>query len=344
MYDIPAEDASLHDICDINLELTNKGYWERFKTVKRFVTESLDKYDIYHFHSARTFIPFMAYSRWSFLPNWLGRYFDFLDMLDLPYLKSKGKKIVFQFWGCDIRSPAYEKQYPEAMCFVCDPEIQRIHCDKKLKAKILHFIRKYGDATLATGDLVACYNDFQWVRNAIDTSYWKPVDYEMIPEKFRLKQDGAVKIYHSFSKSDLRGDIKGTKAVMQAIEELKKEGHNAELMFFNYVPHDDIRYYQTQADIVVDQLKAGIYGNTGVECLSMGKPTICYFREEVDKMMTPACPVVRANTTTVKEELRRLIVDEQYRINVGEQSRQYAVKHHDVNVVGRKLEQVYYRL
>ena len=47
---------------------------------------------------------------------------------------------------------------------------------------------------------------------------------------------------------------------MPLIERLKAEGHDVELIFFHDVPNRDVRYYQAQADIVVDMLTFGWFG------------------------------------------------------------------------------------
>ncbi len=344
LYDVSAEDASLNAACDINLKLTAKGYLQRLMTTWRFVRRSLADYDIYHFHSGRTFIPLMAHSRWSFMPNRWGRLFDFLDFIDLPYLKQKRKKIVFQFWGCDIRDPRFEQRHDPTPCNVCSPAIRRRQCDLRLKNRIDRLTARYADLRLGTVDLLACYPDFKWVNNTIDTTDWQPLAYHAIPPAFRLRQNGKVKIYHSFSKSDVRGDIKGSRAIVRALKELRAEGHPVELIFCDYTPHRDIRYFQMQADIVVDQLRCGTFGNTGVECLSMGKPVVCYLRDDVSDRLPDACPVVPARPDTIKDVLRRLIVDDALRADIGRRSRRYARRHHDLSAVGRVLEGMYYQL
>lgn len=341
IYDVPQEDSGLHEGYDINLGLTGKGYMERLKTIARFVRQSLDRYDIYHFHSGRTFLPLLAVSRWSPAPRWLGRCLQFLDFLDLPYLKRKGKKLVFQFWGCDIRDPEFDRKYPDSACHVCPPDIQRAQCNREFKKKIDQLSRKYGDARLSSGDLNVRYEDFLWVENGIDTDEWKPLRMEEIPEPFRWKGNGGLRIYHSFAKLESRRDVKGTTEIREAVRQLNQEGHDLDLMFFDQVPHRDIRYYQAQADIVVDQLKCGHYGNTAVECLSMGKPVISFLREEVERLMPKDHPVVKADVFNVKEVLRDLVVRKEFREAVGRRSREYATAHHDIRVVGKRLEEIY---
>ena len=344
LFDLPPEDAHLHDQCDINLGLTAQTHWQRLKTIVRFLHRHVDDYDIFHFHSGRTFIPLMAFSRWSFVPNRVGRFIDFLDFLDLAYLKHKAKKIVFQFWGCDIRAPEFDRQYPDSACNVCPPEIQTVHCNRALKQKMNRLTRKYAHARISSGDLNVCFQDLRWVENIIDTDRWQPRPHADIPPALHAGRNGTIKIYHSFSKSDIRNDVKGTHYVFEAVEALKLEGHRVELMFFNYLPHDEIGYYQMQADIVVDQLKCGHYGNTAVECLSMGKPVICYLRPDVEAMMPAGHPIINANRRNLVDRLRHLVIDKQYRLEMGRRSRAFAVRNHGLAAVGQRLESIYYSL
>ena len=76
----------------------------------------------------------------------------------------------------------------------------------------------------------------------------------------------------------MRKEQKGSQYVYRAFERLKSEGYNIEYVYLNNIKSSDMRYYQIQADIVVEQLIYGWWGSTGVETMSLGKPVICYLR------------------------------------------------------------------
>ena len=67
-----------------------------------------------------------------------------------------------------------------------------------------------------------------------------------------------------------------------------------------------MKYYQVQADIVVEQLIYGWWGSTGVETMSLGKPVICYLRESQMKEFNnnypeiKSIPIVKANVFNIK--------------------------------------------
>ncbi len=72
--------------------------------------------------------------------------------------------------------------------------------------------------------------------------------------------------------------MKGTHVFVPLAERLKRQGLDVELMFFHDVPSTKIRYYQAQADIVLDQLTIGWFGANGRESLMLGKPVVCWLR------------------------------------------------------------------
>ena len=102
-----------------------------------------------------------------------------------------------------------------------------------------------------------------------------------------------------------------------------------------------MRFHQVQADVIVDQLIYGWYGSTSLEGLALGKPVVCYLRPSWRRYITAffpewaSCPIISATPETVFSELRKLVVDDQYRHQVGEESRRFAEKFLDVrkNVV-----------
>ena len=91
------------------------------------------------------------------------------------------------------------------------------------------------------------------------------------------------------------------------IEDLQRSGHDVELMFFTDVPNKELRFYQAQADIVVDMLTFGMFGAGVREAMMLGKPVVCYLRPEwLDSMRREVpeyvdeLPIVSATPETVR--------------------------------------------
>ena len=114
----------------------------------------------------------------------------------------------------------------------------------------------------------------------LDPLFWSP-DL-LIPTNYRLPLSSTtVKVYHSVGNFDVRTssggvNLKSTHVWVPVVDRLKSEGHDVEMIFFNDVPNKAVRYYQAQADVVVDMLTVGFFGANVREALMLGKPVICY--------------------------------------------------------------------
>jgi glycosyltransferase involved in cell wall biosynthesis len=129
---------------------------------------------------------------------------------------------------------------------------------------------------------------------------------------------------------------------------LKKEGVKVELIFFKDVPNKTLLYYLAQADIVVDMLTLGWFGANVREAMMMGKPSICFLRQEwLDSMhkeipeYIDELPVISATPETVYEVLKHLIGNAEERQEIGRRSREFAVKWHSGEAGAKRFDQIY---
>lgn len=208
-------------------------------------------------------------------------------------------------------------------------------------------IRKYFDMTIGTGSTPVTElstTNMKW--KVIDVDLWKPE--LLIPESHQVGKSPNLRILHSFSSigRDFEGrNIKGSPFIYQAVERLIDEGHQIEFMYLKDVPSNQMRFYQAQADIVVEQLRYGWWGSTGVETMALGKPVICYLRPswksfffenfpEYDKL-----PIIEATVDTIYDSLKLLIKDEEYRLRKGKESREFAEQHFNPVINTKSLEE-----
>jgi hypothetical protein len=190
------------------------------------------------------------------------------------------------------------------------------------------------------------------VVTALDPDTWTP---ELpIPEDLRIaRAANEILIYHAVGNYEVRRrakrDIKGTGALLAAVETLREEGFPVRLIFFTDVPSTTIKYYQAQADIVVDQLRYGRYGANARECLMLGRPVVGWIdgRQEDRDDVHPAlraCPIVKANVDTITDELRNLVRDRRLREDIGLQSRKFAIEWHGADICAERFEKIIDRI
>ena len=299
-----------------------------------FILKAAHEYDILHFHSLFGFTSH-PYKYWDkYKPD---------PFSDIKLFKRLGKILCYQSWGCDARLRSIDLRYDYSPCLYCPPEIEKTHCDEAHKQTLNRVVDEYADIKFGTGDYTVAHPDAVWTYNCIDLDFWKPLPIEQIPKEFHIRKEtpDTLLIYHSFANDAIRGDIKGTTETKSAVERLKLEGHKLQFIYFNDVDFRDLRFYQMQADIVVEQLKCGSYGSTAVECMSLGKPVVTYMRDDVLAREPEHSPVINANPETIYNVLKRLIEDEEIRVEIGRASRAFVERCHDHRKVAAHLENHY---
>jgi len=211
-------------------------------------------------------------------------------------------------------------------------------CNDVNNVSNFNIIRKYFDMVEGQGTFESTQFNFTHLKyKSVDLKLWNP--NIKVPNEFKFPASNKLRILHSFfdENRDKGGkNIKGSPFVLDAVKRLEKEGYPVEYYYINNVQSKNMRYYQVQADIVVEQLIYGWWGSTGVETMSLGKPVVCYLRKswkehffknfnEYDEL-----PIVEANTENIYDVLKKLVVDNDYRIQKGYESRLFAENHFDV--------------
>lgn len=281
---------------------------------------------------------------------------------DIALLRRLGKKIVYSITGCldGVAQSSFRRWGPYPICDICRwrdvPEV----CSDQRNLEWGHLRNHLTDYIINIGGNRIDYNNDERVHEVpefycLDPDFWRP-DLE-IPEKYRLPWPShVVKIYHAVGNYHLRTrenqkNIKTTHIIVPAVQRLKAAGYPVELIFCTDVPNQDVRFYQVQADIVVDMLTYGFFGANIREALMLGKAAVCYLRPEWLENMrrevpgyVDELPVVSATPETIEQVLVDLIKNPQKRQELGQRGRQFALKWHSAQVAARRLEEIYLAL
>jgi glycosyltransferase involved in cell wall biosynthesis len=313
---------------------------------------AVHNYDIFHFTNVDNLR--LAY---FFNPNRVG---SAPVGWDIQLLKRLGKKIVYSNTSCHdgVTQSSFRRWGPVPVCDICRwravPEMcsdARNHAWGRLRNRL-------ADYQITCGGNRVDYNDDPRVHEVpqfycLDPSFWHP-DL-LVPTNYRLPLPSTtVRIYHAVGNYDVRSDtatgqnIKSTHIYIPVVEQLKREGYDCELIFFQDVPNRQLRYYQVQADIVVDMLTFGFFGATIREALMLGKPAVCYLRPEWLAQIArevpdfvAELPVVSATPETVSQVLRELIEQPERRRELGRRGRAFALKWFSDEAGGRRLDEIY---
>lgn len=327
-----------------------EGYQEQID----FYLSSLWKYDIFHFSNIGGMVfgfPFQLSISQKYHRNF-----------EIEVLRHLGKKIVYSHSGCldGVSQTSFSRWPPMSVCSMCVWRDRPDVCSDEKNLAWGKYRNEMADYQLLFGGNHVDYNDDPRVHEepeffCADPELLRP-GLE-IPEKFRLDfAPNSVRLYHSVGnfveRTDEQGvNIKSTHVYLPLIRRLKAEGYPVELISVTGVPNRDVRFYQAQADIVLEMLSFGFFGANGREALMLGKPLVCFIRpvwlesmraeipEYVDEL-----PVVSATPETVYDVVKDLIENPEKRAEIGRRSRAFALKWHSTDAAGRRMDRVYRRL
>ncbi len=311
-------------------------------------------YDVFHFSNMGGIafgFPLQLYFRDRF-----GMHFE------IELLRKLGKKIIYSHTGCHdgVSKTAFSKWGPRSVCAICPWRNRPDVCSDEASLAWGKFRNAIADYQCTLGGNRADYNLDPRVHEApgffcLDTDWWRP-DLE-IPEKFRLSfPPGTIKLYHAVGNQGSRTDengvnLKSTHIYLPVIERLKQEGYPIELLSYTNVPNKEIRFYQAQADIVLDMLTYGFFGANGREALMLGKPFVSFLRPEWLESMreeipeyVDELPVVSATPETIYEVLKDLLDHPEKRAEIGRRSREFAVKWHSSDAGAVHFDRIYQSL
>lgn len=280
----------------------------------------------------RNFDVFTIYTTGRILRNTSLRYYE------LQLLHRARKKVVLLAYGADVQVMSRIRGLPFKHAMSMDyPQFTR------REAQTLHDM----EYCVAHADHVVSGVD--WVDHmprwdtltaghfAIDTEEWTPA-----PEPVGRERERPIVIFHAPNHREL----KGTRFLIAACEDLQAEGEPIELRLVEKVPNTEIRRQMAEADIVADQFIVGWYALFAIEAMAMAKPVLCYLRPDLLELYTlysfaGECPLVDTPALDIKERLRELIHDASRRRELGLAGRRYVEDHHSFEAVGATLDEIY---
>jgi len=295
-----------------------------FREVKRFLffKRVIEKYDVFHFNFGRSILDYP--------------FSGFLNYLDFPLLKKMGKKIVVTFQGCDARLKYFcIRNFKISACAECDVW----YCNKildKFKERRIQKVLRYADHVFVLNpDLLHVIPDAEFLPYCIDIHRF----IEMPKRCSKETYDERIRILHAPTSRSK----KGTKYVLQAYEKLKSKKYPVELILVEKMPYEKAIKMYINADVVIDQLLVGWYGAFAVETMALGKPVVCYLRQE-DLEFLPfkdRIPIINANPYTICDVMEDIINDRDQLNKIGKRCLKYVIDVHDPIKIAKRTIKIY---
>lgn len=284
---------------------------------KTFIDNLINEYSLFHFHFGTSLLP---------------------DNSDLPFLKSKKKYLLMQYWGSEARRLSLVKKFnPYA--------ISKITEESEIEKK-LYYISKYIDnAIVEDFELYECikqfHNKIHFIRQAIDINKYNlnNLDDNILGHQKNILEQ-KIKIVHA----PTNPEFKGTKYIVKAIENLKIKYNNIEFILISGISHHEAKKIYRSADIIVDQLHAGVYGLFAIESMALGKPVVGWIADYFLESYPKELPIIRANPDSIEKVLEELIKNREILPEIGKKSRKYVEKYHNIEKIKFDLLMLYYKI
>ena len=167
------------------------------------------------------------------------------------------------------------------------------------------------------------------------------------PEKATLKQrNKPLKILHV-----PRGVVRqNSDFIVVSVGLLQADGLDFEFEILDQPTSND--YTKTQeaikeADVVIEQVINNNFGLTAIQALALGKPVLSGNTEdkgEKNPENIAKCPIFHTDKDNLNSVINNLVKNKSIIEEIGKDSMDYIVKHHDSNIIGEKVIGVYKEL
>jgi hypothetical protein len=219
---------------------------------------------------------------------------------DIETMLEKGINVSLLFHGSDIRLPTRHAKREHWSPFAPGDELtERLEAQARRHADLVESLDL--PVFVSTVDLLDDVPNAQWLPVAIDPARWQQAARPL------FSHDKPV-VAHVPSNAKL----KGTEEIDAVLTALQESGR-IEYRRITGVPHSGMPAVIGDADIVVDQLRIGLYGVAAAEALAAGRIVVSYVgdgvRRRVRSLAGREVPIVEADPDTLGDVVTGLIAD-----------------------------------
>lgn len=265
------------------------------------------------------------------------------DYTELYIYRMLGIPVFLWTYGADIRNERTCREMGEPNCCTnCDRPGTYCLCDQTIALRKLERLKSLSIAIFSgVGDM------FGYTPGSRDDTYFWPIDLaaengeRYCPSFPSPVAQGPLRIAHASN----HRRFKGTSYLIEAVDALKAEGVDLELILVEKVPNREALNLYRSADIIFDQCLMGNYGYFSLEAMALGKPVMCFIRNPNEYLLHPEeCPIINTHVITLKEDIRSLVGCRDKLGGIGRRGRSYVEKYFSLEAFAVRLEQTYREL
>lgn len=254
----------------------------------------------------------------------------FLWRFEPFFYKLAGVKIVVMPYGGDVQEMSRCSNFDFKHTMTVSYPGHKMR--RKRIAGQIDLWTKHGDHVLSGCEWV----DYMYHWDTLMISHFS-IDTEIKGKAIEYKPEGTFKVLHAPN----HRAIKGTDFLVKAIDALKEEGLDIELVMLEKVSNEKVIELIQQVDLVADQFVIGWYAMFAIEAMKHNKPVLCYLRQDLIDLYTGAglledneIPMINTHWSQIQDNIRTAYNEREKLIAIGKKSREYAVKRHSTEYIG----------
>jgi len=157
-----------------------------------------------------------------------------------------------------------------------------------------------------------------------------------------LKDGGVIEIAHM---PNHRG-FKGTRKIIEVVTELEKEGFNLKFSLIEGLSNDEVKVLlRDKIHILIDQINAIGYGLNAIEgmansCVVMANISDSRYTHMYAGTYLDVCPIISINDSSLKSELKSILLDHERINKLSHLSREYVEKYHSYDYFTAVFQEV----
>ncbi|HWT11307.1 MAG TPA: hypothetical protein VN231_00980 [Allosphingosinicella sp.] len=262
--------------------------------------------------------------------------------LESFFFRLSGTRVVIIGFGGDIY--LYSKLADPSLRYGLLASYPHLALEESLTERRIRYWTVRADAILA-GYMVDGIGRWDVTTHSVyivDTRAWRPKpEYSM-----HDGLSGPVRILHA---PNHRG-FKGTEFIVEAVETLKREGLQAELVLVEKIPNEQVKALMQEVDVLADQCIMTGYAINSMEGMASGLPVLANLREEYYTRVfrrygfLDECPILSTSPENLLDNLRILVRDPELRRTLGRAGRAFAEKYHSFAMAQYLFGSIYARI
>lgn len=255
-----------------------------------------------------------------------------INFEEIDLLLKSGKRLYTYAYGADVRGREITlRQGTPNLCQDCPEPGRYCVCTSEAQSSSIGRLAGRATAQIAMGDMV------DHVPGCLDMHYW-PIDATRLnPSPLIFRPGDTLKVAHAPN----HGFFKGTRFLIDAIERLASEGEKIELVKIQGVSNKKVIELFGRSHIIADQFVLGFHGYTALEAMALGRPVLCFLRND-QMMLDPAtCPMINTRPEEIYDVLKKCLRGEIDLQAVGCNGRSYVEQYYSLEAVAARLGKLY---